>query len=113
MPGNTLPNLVTVTIDADSALDLSFAPDANGTATITIRAVDSGGSAVNDTFVVTVTGANDPPQLTKNNLLTVNQGASGVITSALLKATDVEAPRHKSPSRLPLVKGLRRLKMAR
>jgi photosystem II stability/assembly factor-like uncharacterized protein len=45
--------LVTVTIDADSALDLSFGAG-TGSATIVIRALDSGALFVEDTFIVTV-----------------------------------------------------------
>jgi hypothetical protein len=48
--------LITVSIGADSALDLSFAPDSSGVATIIIRATDSLASFVEDTFVVTVNG---------------------------------------------------------
>ncbi|UCF06607.1 MAG: DUF2341 domain-containing protein, partial [bacterium] len=53
--GNSNPALVNVAIDADSALDLSFVPDQNGSATIVIRATDSGALSVEDTFTVTVT----------------------------------------------------------
>ena len=58
---NTNPGLVTPTIGADSALDLSFVAEANGTATITIRAEDSGTLTVDDVFIVTVNAVNDQP----------------------------------------------------
>ena len=58
---NTNPGLVTPTIGADSALDLSFIADANGTATITVRATDSGPATVDDVFTVTVNSVNDQP----------------------------------------------------
>ena len=51
---NTNPGLVTPTIGADSALDLSFTASTTGTATITIRASDSGALFVDDVFIVTV-----------------------------------------------------------
>jgi hypothetical protein len=58
---NSNPGLVTVAIGADSALDLSFTPDLSGSATIVVRATDSGALLVEDTFVVTVTPVNDQP----------------------------------------------------
>ncbi len=51
---NSNPGLVTATIDADSALDLSFTPGSAGTATIVIRATDSELLFVEDTLAVTV-----------------------------------------------------------
>ncbi|MDH3216980.1 MAG: Ig-like domain-containing protein [Candidatus Krumholzibacteria bacterium] len=59
---NSNPTLVTPTIDgADSTLDFTFGANENGTATIVIRATDSGPLSVDDTLVVTVNAANDPP----------------------------------------------------
>ena len=53
---NTNSGLVTPTIvPADSTLDLSFTASTTGSATITIRATDSGGLFVDDVFIVTVT----------------------------------------------------------
>jgi hypothetical protein len=54
---------VNVAVNADSALDLSFAANQSGTATITVRATDSGGLFVNDAFVVTVLPVNDAPMV--------------------------------------------------
>ena len=55
---NTNSGLVTPTIvAADSTLDLSFTASTSGTATITIRATDSGSSFVDDVFTVTVNAA--------------------------------------------------------
>ena len=51
---NSNPGLVSAIIDADSALDMSFAPDTSGSATLVIRATDSEALFVEDTFVVTV-----------------------------------------------------------
>jgi hypothetical protein len=59
---NSNPSLVTATIDpSDSTLDLSFGVDLSGTATIVVRAMDSGTLFVEDTFVLTVTTVNDAP----------------------------------------------------
>jgi hypothetical protein len=59
---NSNPALVTPTIDpSDSTLDMSFAADANGSATLVIRATDSGALSVTDTVLVTVTPVNDAP----------------------------------------------------
>lgn len=51
---NSAPSVANVSIDADSALDLSFFPDTHGRATIVVRARDSGGAFVDETFVVSV-----------------------------------------------------------
>jgi len=51
---NSNPAVVTVSIDADSALDLSFTPGETGAATIIIRAADSDSVYSEDTFTVTV-----------------------------------------------------------
>ncbi|MCK5643309.1 MAG: hypothetical protein KAJ19_21045, partial [Gammaproteobacteria bacterium] len=69
---NSNPALVTVTIDPDSALDMSFALGESGSATIVIRATDLGLLFVEDTFVVTVT----PAAYT----LTANVVGSGSVT---------------------------------
>ena len=53
-------NLVTATISG-STLTLDYQPDANGSATITVVATDSGGLTVGDSFDVTVTAVNDGP----------------------------------------------------
>ena len=53
---NDNPALVTPTIDpTDSTLDLSFGVDLSGSATLVLRATDSGALSVDDTLVVTVT----------------------------------------------------------
>jgi hypothetical protein len=54
---NSNPSLVTPSIDADSALDFSFSAG-TGSATIVIRAMDSGSNYVEDTMVVNVEVAN-------------------------------------------------------
>jgi hypothetical protein len=59
---NSNPSLVTPTIDpTDSTLDLSFTPGQSGTATVVIRATDSGGLWVNDTIELAVTPENNAP----------------------------------------------------
>ena len=72
---NTNSGLVTPTIvTADSTLDLSFTASTTGTATITIRATDSGSSFVDDVFTVTVTDQTAPAALTTL--------ATGTVTTA-------------------------------
>ena len=61
---NTNPGLITPTIGADSALDLSFAVGVNGAATITVRATDSGALFVDDVFTVTVLDTHPPDAVT-------------------------------------------------
>ena len=51
---NSNPGLVSVVIDADSALDLAFTPEQSGGATIVVRATDSGSSWIEDTVIVSV-----------------------------------------------------------
>lgn len=51
---NTNPTLVTATIDADSALDLSFGTDQVGTSIIVVRATATDGDFAEDVFMVTV-----------------------------------------------------------
>ncbi|UCG50789.1 MAG: hypothetical protein JSW58_11345 [Candidatus Latescibacterota bacterium] len=58
---NSNPSLVTAVVDPDSALDLGVAPNRAGSATIVIRATDSGALFAEDTLVVIVTQVNDPP----------------------------------------------------
>ncbi len=58
---NSNPGLLFASIGADSALDLSFAPNASGSATLVLRATDSEALFVEDTFTVTVTPVNDLP----------------------------------------------------
>jgi len=51
--GNTNPGLVTASIESEE-LTLSYAPGASGSADVTVRATDSDGAWVQDTFTVTV-----------------------------------------------------------
>jgi hypothetical protein len=60
--GNTNPGLFAeVYIDDPTNFKLVYAADANGTADITIRATDTGGLFIDDTFAVTVNAVNDAP----------------------------------------------------
>ncbi|WOO42209.1 peptidylprolyl isomerase [Rubellicoccus peritrichatus] len=51
---NSNPGLVAATIDNDSEFNLVFTADTLGSATITVRATDSVGNAVDSTFTITV-----------------------------------------------------------
>lgn len=79
---DTNPALFTaVTISGEpDVLTLDYAPDQNGTATLTIRATDGGGDWVEDSFLVTVNAVNDPP---------ANTGLP-TITAAVLASRDVQ-----------------------
>ena len=62
---NTNAALVIPTINgADSTLELAFGPELSGSATIVVRATDSGALTVDDTLVVTVNPINDTPVVT-------------------------------------------------
>jgi hypothetical protein len=58
--GNTNAGLVTTSL-IDDELTLSYAPDKNGSASITVRGTDSEGASATDTFIVTVNPVNDAP----------------------------------------------------
>jgi Tfp pilus tip-associated adhesin PilY1 len=58
--GNTNASLVTVTL-VGTDLTLTLAPDQNGSATITVRATDTFGATVDDSFDLTVTPVSDDP----------------------------------------------------
>jgi CSLREA domain-containing protein len=60
---NDNPSLLTASI-ADTILTLDYAADQHGTANITVRATDLAGAFVEDTFLVTVNAANNPPDCT-------------------------------------------------
>ncbi|MDF3129968.1 DUF4347 domain-containing protein [Kiritimatiellaeota bacterium B1221] len=59
---NSNTSLMTATVDGGSdELTLDYQANQNGTATITVRATDSGTLFVEDTFTVTVNAVNDTP----------------------------------------------------
>jgi hypothetical protein len=57
---NTNPPLVALSL-IDGELVVSYAPDAHGTAEVTVRATDAGGAMATDSFTVTVTPVGFPP----------------------------------------------------
>ena len=74
--GNTNAGLfssVTAPAPGGQFLVLDYAPDANGTANITVRATDTGGLFVETTFAVTISAVNDPPSFTSAPVTSVNQ----------------------------------------
>ena len=60
-------------------MTLDYAPSANGTGDITVRATDSGGLWVESTFTVTVTAANDTPTTTGLAGVTVAEDAADTV----------------------------------
>jgi photosystem II stability/assembly factor-like uncharacterized protein len=75
---------------------IEFVPPANafGSANLLVTIQDNGGGSDTTTIVipVNISPVNDPPTLVNNNPLTVNEGGTGIITSTLLLATDVDNP---------------------
>ena len=80
-------------VAADGTLTYTPAADANGTATVTLRAKDDGGTAnggvdtgSNQTFTITVTAVNDAPSFTKggDQNLSEDAGAQSVSNWATL-----------------------------
>ena len=84
------------TLDAAGNLTYAAAPNAFGTATVTVFVADGGGTAnggvdasAAQTFTITVTPVNDAPVLGANTL-TLNQSDSVVLAAANLSASDVD-----------------------
>jgi len=78
---NSNPDLVNTSIDSNSdELILTLQSDSSGTSDITIRATDSGGLSVEDTFTITVTSVNDVPVFVAgaNQTIDENSGAQTV-----------------------------------
>jgi len=80
---NSNPVLVTPNLTGNT-LTLSYAAGQHGTATITVRATDTNGGAVNDSFAVTINGK---PALAPVAAQTLNEGAPLNLT---ITATDPE-----------------------
>ncbi len=76
-----------VSIDSSGQLRLAYALNAYGAATITVRAVDSGGLSVETSFMVIVNAVNDPPVMGAFSML-YDSGFGGWILSG--SATDVD-----------------------
>ncbi|HKB04154.1 MAG TPA: Ig-like domain-containing protein [Gemmataceae bacterium] len=73
--GNTNPDMFGSVSVSGGVLTVSYAPDANGTATLTVRATDSGGLWVETPLAVTVTPVNDAPAFTAGPNVTVASDA--------------------------------------
>ena len=84
--GNSNAGLVTPTLNGNS-LTLAFAANRNGSATITVRATDTAGAYIEDSFVVTVTPVNDSAQSLCGQRVTVTE--DGMVTIEL-HGSDVE-----------------------
>ncbi|MBN8655678.1 MAG: DUF4082 domain-containing protein, partial [Anaerolineae bacterium] len=88
---NTNPALFTsATIAGNQNLILDFAPNQFGTADITIRATDTGGLFVEDTFRVTVNSVNDVPTTTGITNVTVDEDALDTTVDLFPSFADVE-----------------------
>lgn len=89
--GNTNPALFASTnIVAGQNLVLDFAPNANGTADITVRATDTGGLFIETTFTVTVNAVNDNPTTSGIAPVTVNEDAPDSIIDLWTSFADIE-----------------------
>ncbi|MEQ9407094.1 MAG: cadherin domain-containing protein [Fuerstiella sp.] len=88
------------TIDALGNLSYTLAPDAIGTATVTVSVQDSGGTASGgdntsptQQFDIIVANANnDDAVVAVNNGLSVNEDATETITAAMLRVDDPDLP---------------------
>jgi VCBS repeat-containing protein len=88
--GNTNAGLFTSTNIAGGNLTLDYAPDANGTADITVRATDTGGLWVESTFTVTVNPANDNPTTSGIADVTVAEDAADSVIDLYAAFADTE-----------------------
>jgi len=79
---NTNPAMFAVASITGDTLTLDLAPDANGSADITVRATDLAGIAVEDTFTINVTGVNDIPAAA-DDALTVDEDPGPLTISVL------------------------------
>ncbi|HEY2322159.1 MAG TPA: tandem-95 repeat protein [Thermoanaerobaculia bacterium] len=75
-------------VASNGALTYTSAPNANGTATVTVAAHDNGGTAnggvdtsPSQTFTITIVAVNDPPSFTSGGNVTVNED-SGAYSAA-------------------------------
>ena len=79
---NGNPALVSTAVDG-SNLTLTFTPDENGTAQITVRATSPVGSFVDDTFDVTVTPVNDAPVIEDQTFSLLAGSAAGTLAGTV------------------------------
>ncbi len=86
------------TVAPDGTLTFTSAPNANGSATVTARAKDTGGSADGgsdlgalQTFAITVTPVNDPPVAVGDSATVSEDDSAGVTFDVLDNDTDVDA----------------------
>ncbi|RUO39019.1 hypothetical protein CWE22_11385, partial [Pseudidiomarina aestuarii] len=87
--------LVGASIDnSTDVLTLSYAANASGSATITIRATDAGGLFVEDTFTVTVLSVNDAPTDIALSNASVNQSGGANAVVGTLSTTDIDHANH-------------------
>jgi VCBS repeat-containing protein len=90
---NTRPTLFTSTTinGVAGTLMLDYAPDAYGSADITMRAADTEGAFVETVFTVTLNAVNDPPAANPETAVTAEDTPITVLTSTLLaNDTDVD-----------------------
>lgn len=86
---NSNPSVVTASI-VNGTLRLVLVPDASGVATITVRAVDTAGNAIEDSFDITVSPVNDAPRVVDDLFYLTPQGvelrttdARGTVTASV------------------------------
>ncbi|NQV25186.1 MAG: hypothetical protein HQ518_12550, partial [Rhodopirellula sp.] len=91
-----LPSFVTVS-DSDGFVTVTASPSEGDAGQYPINGtVTQNGLTDSESIVLTVVGVNEPPELTINNPLTVDEGTNGVIDSSLLNSSDPD----DSPSEL-------------
>ena len=73
--GNTNPSLfANLIVNSETGrLELVYAPNANGSSTLTVQAADPGGLTSSTSFRVTLTPVNDPPSMTPGPDITLDE----------------------------------------
>jgi len=90
--GNTNPSLITTWLPGAN-LTLSYAPDTNGAADITVRATDLAGAWTEDTFTVTVNPVNDAPTVANAiSDVTVDEDAIDTVLDLSSVFGDIDSP---------------------
>ena len=96
--GNTGLFSAQPSVAANGTLSYTAAANANGSATVTVRAKDDGGTAnggsdtsAAQTFTITVTPLNDPPVANADSATVAEDDPTGVTFDVLANDTDVDA----------------------
>ena len=89
---DTGPSNGTLTLNTDGSFTYTPAADFNATDSFTYHANDGALDSNVATVTITINPVNDPPVVTTNEVLTVDEGGTELIGTVNLEVTDVEQP---------------------